>query len=138
MWKVQRVLKNIYLLVLAKDVNSFKVASGIFLLVVPILLGIVLPGILIVVIPSLSMIAGVVLFLDGIGAFARESEQKTLSQLEMTILRMLSQGSKIESIATATGVSALVIEQKIRELQKEGYLSADKLTEKGYNAIQVS
>ncbi len=118
--------------------NSFKVASGIILLVIPILLGIVLPGILIVVIPSLSMIAGVVLFLDGIGAFTRGAEQKTLSQLEMTILRMLSQGSKIESISTATGVSALVIEQKIRELQKEGYLSADKLTEKGYNALQVS
>jgi hypothetical protein len=114
--------------------NMLKVSVGVFLLVLPVLFGIVLPGILIVVLPSLSMISGIVLFLDGIGAFSTR-EKEELNQLEVTILRMLSQGSKVESISSSTGVSALVIEQKIKELQKKGYLLGDKLTEKGFQAL---
>jgi hypothetical protein len=117
-----------------ESMNMLKVSVGVFLLVLPVLFGIVLPGILIVVLPSLSMISGIVLFLDGIGAFSTR-EKEELNQLEVTILRMLSQGSKVESISSSTGVSALVIEQKIKELQKKGYLLGDKLTEKGFQAL---
>lgn len=119
------------------NVNNLKVAGGILLIIAPILLGIVLPGILIVVLPSLSIVAGMVLFLDGIGAFG-EKAKRNLTQLEMTILRMVSEGSKVESISGSTGVSAIVIQQKIQELHRKGYLSGEKLTEKGYEILQVS
>lgn len=111
--------------------DRLRFAAGTILLLIPFVFAVFLPGLILVIIPSLSMIAGTVLILDGIGAFSLR-EQARLNKLELTILKMLSEGSKVDAISVATGVSEVVVNEKIRRLQELGYLIGEKLTEKGY------
>jgi DNA-binding CsgD family transcriptional regulator len=61
----------------------------------------------------------------------------TLSELEVSILRLLSQGKTDAEMATATGVSTAIISEKVTKLYAEGYITEKRaLTEKGFEAVQ--
>ena len=61
------------------------------------------------------------------------------SELDLSILRLLSQGKNEGEIASVTGVALPIISQKITKLYVEGYITENRaLTEKGFEAVQHS
>jgi len=64
--------------------------------------------------------------------------RRGLSVLDMTVLQMTSQRKSRQEIAAATGVSQAVIMEKAEELSKNGYLTDDSLSEKGFVALRDS
>jgi membrane-bound ClpP family serine protease len=63
---------------------------------------------------------------------------ETLSELELSVLRLLSQGKSEDEIATSTGVEKSVVSEKIAKLQSQDYIT-DKhtLTVKGLEALRL-
>jgi hypothetical protein len=58
------------------------------------------------------------------------------SELDLTVLRLLSQGRNEGEIASVTGVALPIISEKITELYVEGYITEKRaLTEKGFEAV---
>jgi DNA-binding CsgD family transcriptional regulator len=61
----------------------------------------------------------------------------TLSELDLTILRLLSQKKNAKQISEITRVDHHVISKKILRLRMEGYITEkDELTEKGFEALR--
>jgi membrane-bound ClpP family serine protease len=62
-----------------------------------------------------------------------------LSDLELTILRYISQGKTSAEIATLTGVSEVKVKEKFAKLRVGGYLTdKDELSEKGLEVLRVA
>ncbi len=63
---------------------------------------------------------------------------EALSELELSILRSLSQGRSEEEIAASTGVAPSIVSEKVAKLQSMGYIT-DKhaLTERGFEALRL-
>jgi membrane-bound ClpP family serine protease len=63
---------------------------------------------------------------------------ETLSDLELTILRYLSQGKTEREISNTTGVAHSTISEKVAILRARGYITPEKntLTEKGFEALR--
>jgi hypothetical protein len=60
-----------------------------------------------------------------------------LSELELSVLRLLSQGKNEGEIANATGVALPIVSEKVMKLYIEGYTTEKHaLTEKGFEAVQ--
>jgi hypothetical protein len=61
------------------------------------------------------------------------------SELDLSVLRLLSQGRNEGEIASATGVALPIISEKVTKLYVEGYITENRaLTEKGFEAVQHS
>ena len=61
------------------------------------------------------------------------------SDLEISVLRYLSQGKKADEIAQRTGVSDAAISEKMTKLYTEGYTTEQHaLTEKGFEALRLA
>ena len=62
---------------------------------------------------------------------------ETLSDLEITILRYLSEGKDAREISKLTGVAHPTISEKLAKLYGEGYITEKHaLTEKGFEALR--
>ena len=62
-----------------------------------------------------------------------------LSDLELSVLRLLYQGKNEEEITRTTGVACPIIADKIRRLYELGYITdKNALTEKGYEALRLA
>ena len=62
-----------------------------------------------------------------------------LSELELSILRLLSRGKNEEEIARGTGVSRPIVSEKMTKLHNEGYITGTHaLTEKGFVALRAA
>jgi len=62
---------------------------------------------------------------------------ETLSDLEITILRYLSEGKEAREISKLTGVAHQTISEKLAKLNGEGYITEKHaLTEKGFEALR--
>jgi hypothetical protein len=60
-----------------------------------------------------------------------------LPELDLAVLRYVSQGKRTNEISVATGVDNNLISEKIRRLRTEGYITEkDELTEKGFEALR--
>ena len=61
------------------------------------------------------------------------------SELDLSVLRFLSQGRNEREIANMTGVALPIISEKMTKLYVEGYITEKRaLTEKGFEAVQHS
>jgi hypothetical protein len=61
------------------------------------------------------------------------------SELDLSVLRLLSQGRNEGEIASATGVALPIISEKVTKLYVGGYITENRaLTEKGFEAVQHS
>jgi hypothetical protein len=86
---------------------------------------------------------GIVFLLSGLGVFgvgARTpktgSKPLELSALDRVVLQMVSQNNSQEDIAKSTGVSPAIIADKSAALTSAGYISGNRLTEKGFEALR--
>ena len=62
-----------------------------------------------------------------------------LSELELSVLRLLSQGKNEGEIAQGTGVSRPIVSEKVAKLRSEGYITdTHALTEKGFEALRTA
>jgi hypothetical protein len=91
---------------------------------------------------TIPLAAGMLFVLDGLGVFDRLASSKggsdgTLSQLDLTILELMSQGKQMSEVSASTGVAPQIIEQKKGALASKGLVTPDGfLTEKGFEALK--
>lgn len=89
---------------------------------------------------AVPLAAGILFILDGFGVFdsvSRGEKEGRLSKLELTMLELMSQGKQMQEVATSTGVSPQILEQKRGALASMGLVTQDGfLTEKGFEALK--
>ena len=88
---------------------------------------------------------GIVFLLLGLGVVGGQSGAVTpvakggrLSELDLAVIEMISQGKSQEEIAKSTGVSPATLSEKCASLTSAGYISGSFLTEKGFETLRGS